>query len=135
MTVPAVGNNTTTGNNTSQTTAAAKSSTVDYNDFLKLLLAQLKTQDPTKPMESTEFMGQLASFSQVEQSVNMNTKLDAILAGNAFSQAEAAIGRTATAVDGSAAGVVKAVRVTDEGPYALLDDGSELLLGPGVILS
>lgn len=134
MTVSAVTNNTTSGS-TAAASATTKSSTVDYNDFLKLLLAQLKTQDPTKPMESTEFMGQLASFSQVEQSVNMNAKLDAILAGNSFSLAEAAIGRTATAVDGSASGLVKAVRVTDQGPYALLDSGAELLLGPGVILS
>ena len=131
MSVPAIGS-------TPSITATAsnlKTNTVDYDSFLKLLMAQLKTQDPTKPMESTEFMGQLASFSQVEQSVKMNAKLDAIFAGASLSQAENAIGRMVTAIDGSASGKVTAVRVTDQGPYALLDSGAEVLLGPGVILS
>ena len=63
------------------TETAAKSSVgdLDYNAFLKLLIAQMKNQDPTKPMDSTAFMAQLATFSQVEQSVSTNTKLDSLL--------------------------------------------------------
>src|SRR3712207_8435764 len=41
--------------------------TLFRSNFLKLLMAQMKNQDPTEPMKSTEYMAQLATFSQVEQ--------------------------------------------------------------------
>jgi len=53
---------------------------VDFQNFLKLLTAQLRNQDPLSPIESTEFVAQLASFSTVEQLVSANQKLDAIAA-------------------------------------------------------
>ena len=54
--------------------------TADFDTFLKLLTTQLKYQDPLQPMESTEFVAQLASFSAVEQQIGSNTRLDSILA-------------------------------------------------------
>ena len=51
----------------------------DFETFLTLLTAQLRNQDPLKPVESTEFVAQLASFSAVEQQVQSNTKLEGIL--------------------------------------------------------
>ncbi len=51
----------------------------DFETFLSLLTAQLRNQDPLKPVESTEFVAQLASFSAVEQQVQSNTKLEGIL--------------------------------------------------------
>ena len=59
---------------TTQSDAAAAS--IDYNAFLRLLIAQMKNQDPTKPMDLAQFMAQLASFSNVEQGIKMNQKLD-----------------------------------------------------------
>jgi flagellar basal-body rod modification protein FlgD len=50
----------------------------DFETFLSLLTAQMKNQDPLKPMESTEFVAQLASFSAVEQQVRTNDRLDDI---------------------------------------------------------
>lgn len=52
----------------------------DFDDFLVLLTTQLQNQDPLSPMESTEFTNQLVSFSQVEQQINQNKKLDQMLA-------------------------------------------------------
>lgn len=60
-----------------QTSAADPSG--DFETFLSLLTAQLRNQDPLKPVESTEFVAQLASFSAVEQQVQSNTKLENIL--------------------------------------------------------
>lgn len=53
--------------------------TADFDTFLRLLTTQLKYQDPLQPMESTEFVAQLASFSAVEQQIGANTRLDSIL--------------------------------------------------------
>lgn len=58
--------------------AAAAAPTVDKNEFLQLLVAQLQHQDPTQPTEGTEFVTQLAQFSQVEQAQNQTTELTTI---------------------------------------------------------
>ncbi len=60
--------------------AAANELAGDFETFLTLLTAQLKNQDPLKPMESTEFVAQLANFSSVEQQVRTNDRLDEIAA-------------------------------------------------------
>lgn len=51
----------------------------DFETFLSLLTAQMRNQDPLQPMDSTEFVAQLASFSGVEQQIRANERLDAIL--------------------------------------------------------
>ncbi len=86
--------------NTPTTNDTAKAATVDYDAFLKLLVAQLKNQDPTNPTDSAEFMAQLASFSNVEQSVKANTKLDSLITSLALTQADGLIGKTVTSSDG-----------------------------------
>ena len=48
----------------------------DFNQFLTLLTTQLQNQDPLNPMDSTEFTNQIVQFSQVEQAINSNKKLD-----------------------------------------------------------
>jgi len=120
---------TSTGNST------AKPATVDYNAFLQLLVAQLQNQDPTKPMDSTAYMSQLASFSQVEQSVSSNAKLDSLLAVGALQTAGLAIGRTVSSADGSVSGTVASVQITSTGPVATLSDGKTVALGAGVTVS
>ena len=117
-------------NATGQSTATAT-----YDNFLKLLMAQMKNQDPTEPMKSTEYMAQLATFSQVEQTVQSNAKLDALLASSALSQADSVIGRTVTTADGKISGKVDSVIITNEGAVAKLTGGANVLLGPGIVVS
>lgn len=51
----------------------------DFSQFLRLLTTQLQHQDPLAPMDSTEFTNQLVQFSQVEQQINLNQKIDSLL--------------------------------------------------------
>ncbi|GAK32350.1 basal-body rod modification protein FlgD [alpha proteobacterium Q-1] len=51
----------------------------DINTFLQLLTAQLRNQDPLNPVDNTEFVAQLAQFSQVEQQLESNSSLKSIL--------------------------------------------------------
>ncbi len=51
--------------------------------FLRLLTTQLKHQDPLEPMDGTEFVAQLAQFTQLEQSTSMNERLQELVQGNA----------------------------------------------------
>lgn len=110
-------------------------STADYDAFLQLLIAQMKNQDPTQPIESTEYIAQLAAFSNVEQAVQTNARLDALMTALSLSQAGGIIGRTVTSEDGNVSGVVSAVRVVTGGAVAVLADGRELVLGPGVTIT
>jgi flagellar basal-body rod modification protein FlgD len=117
----------------STTTAAAKAS-LDYDAFLQLLVAEMKNQDPTEPMDSTQYMAQLASFSSVEQAIQTNSKLDSLLTAQALSQADAALGHTVTSRDGTITGKVESLKITSEGLVATLDSGDTLTLGEGVTI-
>ncbi len=74
----ATGTNGTTGtNSTSSSTSAAASGTsgtsLGGTDFLTLMLAQLKNQDPTSPVDSNTFLSQLAELSEVQGITQLNT--------------------------------------------------------------
>ena len=129
MNVPSVMNTPQT-----QNAAAATPQAVDYQAFLKLLVAEMKNQDPTSPMESTDYIAQLASFSQVEQSVQINSKLDQILQASSFAQAGSLIGREIESHDGEISGTIKEVRLFSDGIIAVLEDGRELPVTPGVVI-
>lgn len=64
----------------------------DFQQFLTLLTTQLQNQDPLSPMDSTEFTNQLVQFSQVEQQINSNQKLDSLLALQLSSISSVALG-------------------------------------------
>ena len=107
-------------------------SQLDYNAFLKLLIAQLKNQDPTNPTDGTQFVAQLATFSQVEQGIATNKKLESLLTSQSLTLADAVIGHTVTSADGKTKGVVTSVTITSDGPVATLADGSTITLGDGI---
>jgi len=94
--------------------ATAGDSSLDQQDFLMLLTTQLKNQDPLKPLDSTQFVSQLAQFSQVSGVQEMNASLQA-LAGSLKSSA---------VLDGAAL----------VGRYVLLDGDSATLAADGSIV-
>ena len=121
-------------NTASASEAASKKMALDYDTFLTLLVAQLKNQDPTQPMEATEQIAQLATFSQVEQTIQTNKRLEMLLQSSNLSQAGSMIGRTLTTSDGTITGVVEEVKVLSDGLVAVLDTGDEIAIAPGVTI-
>lgn len=122
-----------TSSTTTTATSQASATTVDYESFLRLLVTQMKNQDPTAPMDSTDYVAQLATFSQVEQTVQTNNKLDSLLQMSLLGQASSVIGRTVTGTDGTT-GVVAETRITASGVTAVLQSGAEVVLGTGVTI-
>lgn len=85
-------------NGTAKTNASSQQLSADMNTFLTLLTTQLKYQDPLDPMDTAEFTNQLVQYSAVEQSIQMNEKLDSLLSlniANLGAQAVSYIGKTA----------------------------------------
>jgi len=75
------------------------SSTLGQDAFFKLLVAQLSNQDPTQPMQGTEFVTQLSQFSLVEQAVAQSTTLgnvSAQLKGMSSNEAVGLVGKNVT---------------------------------------
>jgi flagellar basal-body rod modification protein FlgD len=126
--------NTQTSNSAAASAAISKNQ-VDYQTFLKLLVTEMKNQDPTKPMESTEYVAQLANFSNVEQNVRTNAKLDQIMQISVVSQAGSLVGKTLTNADGTVTGKIEQIRIFDDGLVAVLEGGEEVAVGSGVSIS
>jgi flagellar basal-body rod modification protein FlgD len=80
-------------------------------------------------------VAQLATFSQVEQSMQANTKLDQILQASSLSQATSLIGHSISSLDGEVSGIVKEVRVFSDGMVAVLESGEQVLVGPGISIT
>jgi flagellar basal-body rod modification protein FlgD len=71
----------------SGTAGAANSATLGGTNFLTLMLAQLKNQDPTSPVDSNQFLSQLASLSTVQGITNLNTSFSSLSSSLVSSQA------------------------------------------------
>jgi flagellar basal-body rod modification protein FlgD len=88
-------------------------STLGKDDFLKLLVTQLKYQDPLKPMEDREFIAQSAQFSSLEQMTNLNQNMGMFLRMQAISNTAALIGKDVSYL----------VPSSKEGEQAMIDVG------------
>jgi flagellar basal-body rod modification protein FlgD len=79
MTSPVSGAGSASGTTSDNfSTPTTGNQTVDKNMFLQLLVAQLKNQDPLNPSDGTQFIGQLAQFQELEQSINSGQDITAI---------------------------------------------------------
>ena len=64
-----------------------RTSSLGQDDFLKLLTTQLQYQDPMKPMENGEFLGQMAQFSTVTGITEMQTSMESMVVGLVYKMA------------------------------------------------
>lgn len=77
------------------------------DSFLKLLVTQLKHQDPTKPMEDREFIAQMAQFSSLEQMKNLNDELKTLTRTSRAAEAYAILGKNIEAFNTATKSAVK----------------------------
>ncbi len=118
----AVGTPTTTA-----TTATTKESvSQSKDDFLRMLVAQLKQQDPMSPQDPTQFTQQMTQFSMLEQMLNMNSSMTSMVSGQSSSYKVAAtqyIGKTVRVDDSRLAvsnGAGDAMRFRNEQDAAMV---------------
>jgi flagellar basal-body rod modification protein FlgD len=103
----------------SSSTSALQGNSLKMEDFMKILLTQLTYQDPLKPMDNQEFMAQMAQFTSLEQTQQLNEKMSLLVANQAALQSVGLIGRTVDlAVSGGATltGTVTSLSLGGESP-------------------
>ena len=118
-------------NNASPGTLPTNTATKDYKQqFLNLLMAQMKNQDPTSPMDSKDMLAQQAQFESLEQMQNLNTNFVALMAMQNTNQAAALLGKTITGkVNGlTVSGVAQSVKFVNGTPKL------EVLTMPGSLV-
>ncbi|WP_319411812.1 flagellar hook assembly protein FlgD [uncultured Cohaesibacter sp.] len=136
MSVTSVGaTSSTTSSQSSSSTSDAM--TLDYDAFLQMMVTQMEYQDPTNPTDMSEQMGQLASFSNVEQNIQTNNKLDTLLSQLYVNQSASLVGKTLSATQNGTeiSGTIASVTVCTDGVVASLEDGTDVLVGAGVTIS
>ncbi len=121
--------------NAGATSSDANKASLNYDSFLQLLIAQMKNQDPTDPMDAGEQMSQLASFSQVEQTIQTNAHLRSMLQAEALTRAGDLVGKYVKSADDKVMGMVKEVEVYSDGVIVITEGGDKVLLQAGVVFS
>lgn len=108
--------------------ATSAATQIGIQDFLKILVAQLGNQDPLKPMDNQEFVTQLAQFTSLQQTQEMNNKLGSLLSAQASMQSVGLLGKTVDVLtdSGSAAsGVVTDLSFSAGEPRITIDTGGK----------
>ena len=124
MTSPITGP-TGTATNTTPTPGTPKAkNTLDEDSFLKLLVAQMKYQDPSKPMDTTQMMAQTATYSQIQT-------LNQLLGSQQMQAASALVGRTVTYQDADGntfSGVVTKTKLNGDSEPTLVVGNTDVQL-------
>jgi flagellar basal-body rod modification protein FlgD len=95
---------------------------LEFQSLLRIILTQLTYQDPLKPLDNTEFVSQLAQFSQLQQSQSLNDQVTSLLSAQSATQATGLLGRTVdiSAGQGTLSGKVDSVAFTSGQPTITL---------------
>lgn len=111
----------------SSQTSTANAASINNDDFMQLLLAQLKNQDPMKPMDSNEMMGQIAQLNSLNTLMEIQSSLEDLNRSQSMNLAANMIGKTIKAVIGSGedttivTGIVSSMTMEDNKAYVQVD--------------
>jgi flagellar basal-body rod modification protein FlgD len=108
---------------------SVQSSAIGQEDFLKILLTQLNYQDPLKPLDNQEFLAQMAQFSSLEQTRQLNDRIDTLLTIQSSTQSIGLLGKTVeiSTEAGSATGQVTTLTFKDGQPLMTVKVGDQFL--------
>ncbi len=107
-------------------TIKANKQSLTQDDFLKLLTVQLQNQDPLKPMEDAQFMGQMAQFASLEQTKELNSTVTNLSTSLGFTSAQQFLGKNVTINDAGTdvTGTVTGVMLVKGVPQIMVNDKS-----------
>ncbi|MGE7766390.1 flagellar hook assembly protein FlgD [Peribacillus sp. NPDC096540] len=122
-----------------QTETRKTGDSLGKDDFLKLLLTQLQNQDPSSPMDNTEFIAQMATFSSLEQMMNIGSQIDELIGlnqQNSLMNYNSFVGKEVTwhklgesnenlAIE-EGVGIVESIQYKGDNVYFILEDGTKL---------
>ena len=114
----------------SPSATSTSNSTLGQDAFLKLMIAQLKYQDPMDPVKGAEFIAQTAQFTSVEKLNEMSTLTTEMVLMQRLSQAGGHVGRTVAYTDENGvaqSGVVSAATLNPSGPVLRVGDADVLI--------
>jgi flagellar basal-body rod modification protein FlgD len=111
---------------TTNTSAASRlpTQTLTQDDFLKLIVAQMSSQDPMKPVDDTQFVAQMAQFSTLQATTSMQQNIAQMSSQQSFLQANGLIGRNVSLLDSQGAlinGTVGSVLMTSGTPQIVVN--------------
>ena len=124
----------TTGTTVTPTTTSGTTSTsgMGESDFLQLMMDQLQNQDPLDPSDPTQFLGELAQFTSLEQQTNIATTTASTATQQSNASALALLGHTVSYTDSNGAvqsGAVSKVDFSSSGPTLTISGISGISLG------
>lgn len=112
---------------------ASRSAGLSMDDLLKLLLTELNYQDPLKPVDNKEFLTQMAQFTSLDTTRQLNENIQRLLAAQSLNQSVGLIGRTVdatTETNGVVSGRVTALQLVAGDPQiTLTTTGGEVIAG------
>lgn len=109
--------------------AATQSSAISQEDFLKILLTQLNYQDPLKPLDNQEFLAQMAQFSSLEQTRQLNERVDTLLSIQSSTQSIGLLGKTVDiqTATGTVTGQITTLVFKEGQPFMTVKAGEQFL--------
>jgi flagellar basal-body rod modification protein FlgD len=111
--------------------SATASNAMGLQDFLKILLTQLQYQDPLKPMDNQQFMAQMAQFTSLEQTQQLNEKMTTLISNQAALQSIGLIGRNVDFLSSSGTtlqGQVTSLALSDDSPKITVSQAGGIVL-------
>ncbi len=111
--------------------ATNSNANLTLQDFLQVLMTQLTYQDPLKPMDNQEFMAQIAQFTTLEQTQQLNTNIQTLVSNQASQQSVGLIGRTVgiATSSGTVSGLVASIDLSGSSPQLTVTTGTGTLTG------
>lgn len=118
-----------TASTTPSMTAGDPYSSMTSKDFVKVMLSELKHQDPTNPTDTSKIMSELSSLRNIESQMSLQTNLKDLVSQNQIAQAAGMIGKLVSGMDSNGnkmAGHVMSIKVVNGNAMLQLDSGQSL---------